>query len=163
MVGATISHTVTRVALSILSVSSTDRWSVQHALRGNVGRCENFFQYPLRIDGRCNVELLQDGNNQYYCFQYPLRIDGRCNSVDANGFLTAVLNFQYPLRIDGRCNLAGGRDYSRFSDTFSILYGSMVGATPTGHSSHTDTDRLSVSSTDRWSVQPTLLAPHSGV
>ncbi len=85
-------------------------------------------------------------------FQYPLRIDGRCNLQD-HGQAWQELYFQYPLRIDGRCNglhipLVWSQHY-----TFSILYGSMVGATFVPGTTYPGEVELSVSSTDRWSVQ----------
>ncbi len=103
MVGATPDDGAARGAAGGLSVSSTDRWSVQHSrimcrrallrpfsiLYGSmVGATsadaqavqeQHLFQYPLRIDGRCNIWLRNMLSSCGYAFQYPLRIDGRCN------------------------------------------------------------------------------------
>ncbi len=136
-----------------LSVSSTDRWSVQHGVRllpavGGVN-----FQYPLRIDGRCNkspgpgIDLassLSVSSTDRWSVQHLVRVAG----------CVALHHFQYPLRIDGRCNPLGAlrpsgvlvlsvsstdrwsvqhrRDLAvpARNVAFSILYGSMVGATP---------------------------------
>ncbi len=160
-----------------LSVSSTDRWSVQQQRAHDRRYGRRSFQYPLRIDGRCNSCRTSTSTSSPMSFQYPLRIDGRCNSWSFWERLLCCLSFsilygsmvgatprvllrsrtsppfQYPLRIDGRCNRVGELMGKRVQMTFSILYGSMVGATDHEFSRSLIRHQLSVSSTDRWSVQ----------
>ncbi len=188
-------------SVTALSVSSTDRWSVQHAdgRERDTGRCG--FQYPLRIDGRCNADCTAPADQlpclsvsstdrwsvQLGCewphadfislFQYPLRIDGRCNahSVSSIHLQNITFSILYGSMVGATCRR---RSEVHLRRPFSILYGSMVGAThfptsvgPTGpvfqyplridgrcnmlgHQVTLFGLVLSVSSTDRWSVQP---------
>ncbi len=152
MVGATFGHRAARRGRQTLSVSSTDRWSVQPSTGGIAGVTADTFSilYGSMV-GATRFRELHQADDQ--CFQYPLRIDGRCNPSWAPGSLWApTLSvsstdrwsvqllcalcalcgysvFQYPLRIDGRCN----RQDRAYADVLA---------------------KLSVSSTDRWSVQP---------
>ncbi len=152
MVGATTLQPCLAETTDILSVSSTDRWSVQlQAARRRI-QARTAFQYPLRIDGRCNpwTAIVLAAMIGSFSILYGSMVGA---TTHPHWSSKGDLNFQYPLRIDGRCNVDRPAIEAALPPSFSILYGSMVGATCATWRLSTCCWILSVSSTDRWSVQ----------
>ncbi len=135
-----------------LSVSSTDRWSVQLDNAPPTAASIRFFQYPLRIDGRCNAreagEQVLGGIT--FSILYGSMVGATCLGGE-QGTRTETFSILYGSMVGA--TFEADLVLSIHDVSFSILYGSMVGATQPRRAVWYAGAALSVSSTDRWSVQ----------